>query len=128
MIYRRLDDHGDATLATAGRLQSPRMRPQLLICVEPGDWRVWQRLNASRRHRGCRSTCAAIATSRARATSFAARAGDSKSLHEFFYRNMRRQHGVLMEGKEPVGVAGSTPRTGGFIAMAGLAGAAVIPG
>jgi len=104
VIYRRLDDHGDATLADGWQAAVASMRPQLLICVEPGDWRVWQRLNAfsaaSRVPLDLRSDRHFLCSR----DEFAVWAGDSKSLRmEFFYRNMRRQHGVLMEGKEPAG-------------------------
>jgi deoxyribodipyrimidine photolyase-related protein len=104
VIYRRLDVDADTSLKAGWLAAIAQCAPQSLVCVEPGDLRVWQALNELAaeaklpldirvdRHFLC---------SRER---FAAWAGDSKSLRmEFFYRHMRREHQVLMEDDQPTG-------------------------
>jgi deoxyribodipyrimidine photolyase-related protein len=79
-------------------------RPQQLVACEPGEWRTLALLQ---------DACAAAEVplqlmpdthflcSR---EDFAAWAGDKRELRmEFFYRTMRRRHGVLMDGDEPAG-------------------------
>ena len=104
VIYRRLDEHGDASLSAGWHAAVTALRPQMLVCVEPGDWRVWQALNALSADLHITVDVRADRHFMCSRNEFAAWAGDSKSLRmEFFYRNMRRQHRVLMNGKEPVG-------------------------
>ncbi len=102
--YCQLDVHRDESLATGWLAAIQKCQPESLICVEPGDLRVWQMLNETAAQtklpldlRGDRHfMCSREA--------FARWAGDSKSLRmEFFYRQMRREHNVLMERGEPVG-------------------------
>ena len=96
--YCQLDVHRDESLATGWLAAIQKCQPESLICVEPGDLRVWQMLNETAAQtklpldlRGDRHfMCSREA--------FARWAGDSKSLRmEFFYRQMRREHNVLME-------------------------------
>ena len=77
---------------------------QKVIVVQPGEWRVQQTLQ-----RVCEQASVALEIredahffcSRAE---FVRHAQQRKQLRmEFFYRDMRRQHRVLMEGDEPVG-------------------------
>ena len=102
--YRRLGVQNDASLAAGWLAAIAHYRPQALVCVEPGDLRVWQMLNETAvtaklpldvrtdRHFMCSREA------------FATWAGDSKSLRmEFFYRHMRREHKILMDGGKPVG-------------------------
>ena len=102
--YRQLDEQGDASLAAGWQAAIAHHQPETLVCVEPGDLRVWQMLNETAataklpldirvdRHFMCSREA------------FAKWAGDSKSLRmEFFYRQMRREHNVLMEGDKPIG-------------------------
>ena len=102
--YRKLDVHGDESLAAGWLAAIATYQPQSLVCVEPGDLRVWQALNETaakaRLPLDVRSDRHFMCTREA----FANWAGDHKSLRmEFFYRQMRREHGVLMEGGQPVG-------------------------
>jgi deoxyribodipyrimidine photolyase-related protein len=102
--YRQLDIHSDQSLAAGWQAAIEAFRPQSLVCVEPGDLRVWRLLNETAAQcklpldiRGDRH----FLCSR---DEFASWAGNSKSLRmEFFYRQMRRKHGVLMDGDQPVG-------------------------
>ncbi|RFC45753.1 MAG: deoxyribodipyrimidine photolyase-related protein [Verrucomicrobia bacterium] len=81
------------------RMDASRHRPKKVIAVEAGEWTVRQQLSdiegiewREDRHFLC---------SRAE---FAAHARGRKQLRmEFFYREMRKRHGVLMDGAQPAG-------------------------
>ncbi len=74
-------------------------RPAQVVAVEPGEWSVREELTAiggiewrEDRHFLCNRA------------EFAAHAKGRKQLRmEYFYREMRKRHGVLMEGAQPVG-------------------------
>ena len=81
-----------------------RLKPERLIIVEPGDFRVREQLQATAeelslvleirpdRHFYCSTPV------------FAEYSADRKGLLlEFFYREMRKKHDVLMDGKQPEG-------------------------
>ena len=97
--YRPLTELG---LDDALRETIRRVRPLKVVVTEPGDWRVLQTLKAAAaplelevredRHFFC---------SKER---FAAHARSRRQLRmEYFYRDMRRQHQVLMDGDVPCG-------------------------
>ncbi len=103
--YRSLHIEGDATLADGLGAALLKHQPQRVICVEPGDLRVRQAIEAE--------VASASATNLewredkhflCSAPQFRAWAGQSASLRmEFFYRTMRKQYRVLMDGDKPVG-------------------------
>ncbi len=123
VMYRKLDQQGDASLAQ-GLLSAIQMhQPIGLIGVEPGDWRVKEQLDIA-----INSIATGAASMRANSSKdskifiqwrpdthflcdlpeFRQWAGKSSTLRmEFFYRVMRKKHHILMEGKkgstEPVG-------------------------
>ncbi len=99
--YETLREGG---LADALREVIAQARPQRVRLTQPGDWRVMQALRQAAgetpldvledRHFLC-------STAR-----FAAHARGRRQLRlEHFYREMRREHGVLMEGERPCGGA-----------------------
>lgn len=125
--YRALDVEGDQTLATGLLATVGKYNPQRVIGVEPGDFRVKQQI-----HDAIESIAESTRKSRAadvkhvkneRAglvldwredkhflcglNEFRKWAGKSASLRmEYFYRIMRKQYKVLVEGKDndqPVG-------------------------
>ena len=103
--YTRLDDpEAQASLpAELGRALQ-QLRPAQLILAAPGDWRVLQALRATAAAHGLpldlRDDRHFFATVR----EFAAHARGRKQLRmEYFYRAMRQQHAVLMEGDKPAG-------------------------
>lgn len=72
-----------------------------VVLTEPGDWRVLQSLRAAAGDRLDLRTDRHFMCSSAE---FAAHTKGRKQLRmEYFYREMRRRHGVLMESSEPVG-------------------------
>ena len=103
--YQRLDDESAApTLAAALRRAIERLRPAALVMTAPGDARVLASLRAEAAAHGLaldvREDRHFIGTVR----EFAAHARGRKQLRmEFFYREMRRRHRVLMDGDEPCG-------------------------
>lgn len=95
--YRQL---AEGSLAAFLREDQQRLKPGRTICVEPGDWRVRESLRPlvdeflEDRH--------FLAT----IEDFRRHAEGRKTLRmEFFYREMRRRHGVLMDGGQPAGGA-----------------------
>lgn len=106
--YARLDaPDTQASLAAQLRLQldpaSP-LRPQRLILAAPGDWRVLQALRDVARTVGVPLDLRDDRHFYTTVRDFAAHAAGRRTLRmEYFYREQRRRHGVLMNGDEPVG-------------------------
>ena len=101
--YRALDEYGDASLATGLHAAIRELKPQAVIGVEPGDLRVRSQVEAAL-PAGLPFEWRADTHFLCSTHKFALWAGRSKQLRmEFFYRQMRRDYGILMEGSEPVG-------------------------
>lgn len=105
--YVRLDDPAN-THSFSGELERAveRHRPQAVIMTEPGEWRVWGMLKNLQEslplplhlREDDRFLCSR--------TAFARWAGNKRQLRmEFFYREMRKSSGFLMNGEEPEGGA-----------------------
>lgn len=102
--YLRLDEHPFERLAEALAASLAHYRPERVVCVEPGEWRVLAMLQDS---------CAAADTPLELRTDrhfmlereeFASWArGRTQLRMEHFYRWMRKRSGILMEGGQPVG-------------------------
>jgi len=103
--YTRLDAPGNAG-GLAAQLQADilHLKPARLMMTAPGDWRVLQAIKAVAQANDLpldihedRHFFSSIAD-------FAAHAKGRKSLRmEYFYREQRKRHQVLMQGDEPVG-------------------------
>jgi deoxyribodipyrimidine photolyase-related protein len=101
--YRGLDE-GLGSLSAGLEAAVARCRPDRVLVVQPGEWRVEHAL---------RSTCGRLelplevlpdAHFYATREQFAAWArGKKRLVMEFFYREMRRRHDVLMDGDQPEG-------------------------
>jgi deoxyribodipyrimidine photolyase-related protein len=105
--YRTLDEPGN-TGTLAGELNAAilRLQPQRLIAVDPGDWRVRECLHRTAQERGVPLEIRADRHFLCSSEEFHRHAEGRKQLRmEFFYREMRRRHDVLMEGDQPVGGA-----------------------
>ncbi len=81
-----------------------QLQPAALILTAPGDWRVLQNLRTIAAQHGLpfelRDDTHFFSTVR----EFAEHAKGRKQLRlEYWYRALRQKHGILMEGKEPVG-------------------------
>jgi len=103
VCYRDIDE-GVASLSAAIQEAAARYRPRRLVAVEPGEWRVRHAVD---------SVCGSLELpvtwlddrhflcSREEFAEWAD--GRKRLVMEYFYRQMRRRHGVLMDGDEPVG-------------------------
>ena len=102
--YLRLGQHPFPSLQEAWLDALQHHHPEEVLCVETGDWRVTQMLIEV-----CAQTQVPLRWLKDEhfmisAQDFAKWAGTSKQLRmEMFYRMMRKRHGVLMNGDEPVG-------------------------
>ncbi len=101
--YRRIGTHPFESLAAGLTDAVRKYRPQAIVVVEPGDWRVEQALLAFGRAANVelqiREDTHFLCSRRA----FADWASGYKQLRlEFFYRMMRRRHDVMMEGNAPL--------------------------
>ena len=97
--YVRLDDPAN-TGSFTGEVQRAIARhgPSRIVVTEPGEWRVLEMMKGWGAE--IRDDDRFFATP----ASFAAWAEGRKQLRmEFFYRDMRRASGLLMEGDEPAG-------------------------
>ena len=96
------DNPGSLGLVLAADMA--RLRPAALVMTAPGDWRVLQAIRAV-------AVAAALPLDLrddrhffATVRDFAAYAKDKKQVRlEYWYRELRRKNGFLMEGKEPEG-------------------------
>ncbi|SFZ86581.1 deoxyribodipyrimidine photolyase-related protein [Devosia enhydra] len=103
--YVRLDDE-DNSQSFDGELRRAvaRHAPEQVVVTEPGEWRVWQMMQE------WTETLPVPLAIRADDRFFCSRGafarwadGRRQFRMEFFYRDMRRQTGLLMEGANPVG-------------------------
>jgi len=103
--YTHLDEPSNpGTLAGVLARDIARLRPSALVLTAPGDWRVLQALREVAAQAGLpldlRDDRHFFSTVR----DFSAHAAGRKQLRmEYFYREMRRRHGVLMDGNDPAG-------------------------
>ncbi len=103
--YVALDAPGNqGSLAAQLTADIARLRPQRLVVTAPGDWRVLQAL------RGVAEACCLPLDVRedrhffCSVREFAAHARGRRSLRlEYFYREQRVRHRVLMDGDRPIG-------------------------
>jgi deoxyribodipyrimidine photolyase-related protein len=96
--YRTLDDTANrGTLASELRDAIVALRPQALVMTAPGDWRVLVALRAVAAEAGLALDVREDRHFFATVREFQASAQGRKQLRmEFFYREMRRRHGVRM--------------------------------
>jgi deoxyribodipyrimidine photolyase-related protein len=105
--YRELDERGNrGTFAGELAASVERLRPQRLIVVEPGEWRVANALAEVARPAGLPLDVRIDRHFFCTRDEFAKHAKGRKLLRmEFFYREMRQRTGFLMSGGKPVGEA-----------------------
>jgi deoxyribodipyrimidine photolyase-related protein len=105
--YSQIDDADNAgSLAKVLAADVKRLRPEKLILTEAGDWRVQASLKAAAKSLGVELALCPDRHFLCSREKFAAHVRNRKQLRmEFFYREMRRTTGVLMEGDQPLGGA-----------------------
>lgn len=103
--YRRLDD-ADNRGSLAAELQTAlaTLRPQRVVMTAPGDWRVLQALRNVVEGAGLSLELRDDRHFFTTVREFAAHARGRKSLRlEYFYRELRQRHGILMRDGQPIG-------------------------
>lgn len=103
--YVRLDDPDNAGSFSAElRRAVARHRPKRIVVTEPGEWRVLAAMSGWEDELGLPVAIRADERFYASRARFKAWAEGRKSYRmEFFYREMRREHAILMDGDQPVG-------------------------
>jgi deoxyribodipyrimidine photolyase-related protein len=107
VLYRQLDNpETPPGLGGALATDVARLRPRKLIVVQPGECRVEQDLRDAAEAAGVELEIRPDRHFLCTREEFAAHVAGHKQLRmEFFYREMRRRHRVLMEGDKPAGGA-----------------------
>jgi deoxyribodipyrimidine photolyase-related protein len=106
--YQRLDDPAaSGVLAEQLRADIDRLRPRRLVMTAPGDWHVLAAIRAVAEAAGVPLELREDRHFFSTVREFAQHARGRRALRmEFFYREQRRRHGVLMQGDgEPEGGA-----------------------
>ena len=103
--YTRLDAPGNAgSLGMQLQADIERLRPARLVMTAPGDWRVLQMIKAVAEAATLPLDIREDRHFFVSVREFAAHAKGRKSLRmEYFYREQRKRHDVLMEGDQPIG-------------------------
>ena len=102
--YTRLEDASHTSLHAQLEADIERLRPACLVMTAPGDWRVLQSIKALAQARGLPLDIREDRHFYGSVREFATHARGRKSLRmEYFYREMRKRHGVLMQGDAPEG-------------------------
>jgi deoxyribodipyrimidine photolyase-related protein len=105
--YVRLDDPAN-TGSFTGEIQRAfaRLRPDRIVATEPGEWRVQTMFECWRSRFGRQFESRSDGRFFASRAGFAAWARDRRTWRmEHFYRDMRREHRLLMEDDHPAGGA-----------------------
>ncbi len=106
VVYSEIDDAGNTgTLAGELGRAAAKLKPERLVATEAGDWRVAEALRTAAAKAGLELEVRPDRHFLCTKEEFAAHAAGRKQLRmEFFYREMRRRHGVLLdEAGEPAG-------------------------
>ena len=103
--YRSLDDAGNrGSLAAELQATIKELKPRRLVMTAPGDWRVWQSLGAVAEAAGLALEICEDRHFYTTVREFSAYARGRQALRlEYFYREQRRRHGVLMNDGQPEG-------------------------
>jgi deoxyribodipyrimidine photolyase-related protein len=103
--YTHLDDPDNrGSLAVELQLAIEKLAPSAVILCAPGDFRVFKSVQAVVRQAGIPLDVRDDRHFYATVREFAAHAKDRKTIRlEYFYRALRKQHAVLMEGDQPAG-------------------------
>ncbi len=103
--YRQLDDEQNlGDLASEFKSAIEDLRPERVVMTEPGEWRVRQMLSDTAEQLGIDLELLPDRHFLCSHAEFEEHARGRKQLRmEYFYREMRRKHDVLMEDGEPAG-------------------------
>jgi deoxyribodipyrimidine photolyase-related protein len=103
--YLTLEDAAPASSFTSALAEAvERHRPERVVVTEPGEWRVREAMLGWERKLGLPVTILEDARFLCSHEQFGRWASGRKELRmEYFYREMRRRTGLLMEGDRPAG-------------------------
>jgi deoxyribodipyrimidine photolyase-related protein len=103
--YRQLDDRGNkGSLGKELNAAAGRLRPESLMVVDPGEWRVKQSLLQTAKDLGITMDIRDDRRFVCSHGEFAQNIRGRKQIRlEYFYREMRRPTGVRMDGADPLG-------------------------
>jgi len=102
--YLKLEDSAETALVGRLRGFAAQHRPEKLIVCEPGEYRLQQAIEQLCRDSGIALEIRDDSHFLCSRESFAAWAKSRRELRmEFFYREMRRRHDVMMEDGQPAG-------------------------
>jgi deoxyribodipyrimidine photolyase-related protein len=104
VAYYPLGEHRYTELQEVWSHHIKQHAPQKMIVCEPGEYRVLQLLKTCAENTNIPLIVRDDTHFMCSQANFKRWAGQSKSLRmEFFYRNMRQEHHVLMQGTQPIG-------------------------
>jgi deoxyribodipyrimidine photolyase-related protein len=105
VLYVRLDDPENTGRFTGEVARAiALLKPLKLIATEPGEWRILEMMHQWREELPVPVEIREDTRFLCSAARFNEWADGKKSLRmEYFYREMRRKHGILMRGDEPEG-------------------------
>ena len=108
LYYHRLDDPGPvAALDSLGaklRADLTTLAPERVVMTAPGDWRVFKQLKAVVEAAGLTLEVCEDHHFFTTVSDFATHAKGRKSLRlEYFYRELRQRHNILMDDGQPAG-------------------------
>lgn len=103
--YVALDDPANTGTLTSEIVRAAkRHRPTRIVATEPGEWRVLRMAESWQNATGCALELFADDRFFASRTRFAHWAKGRRGWRmEHFYREMRREHAILIDGDDPVG-------------------------
>lgn len=103
--YIKLDDPGNAGSFTGEiRRAIETLRPERIVVTEPGEYRVLETMNTWSSTFGLPVEIRGDTRFLCSIPEFKDWANGRQTLRmEFFYRDMRRKHGILMDGNQPEG-------------------------
>ena len=102
--YTRMDAQDTGSLSAQLAADISRLKPSRLVMTAPGEWCVLQAIRAVAEASGIALEIREDRHFFCTIRDFAAHAEGRKSLRmEYFYREQRKRHDVLMDGNEPVG-------------------------
>ena len=102
--YRRLERVASTGLERQLQSDLKTLKPRPVVMTEPRDWRVLSQLRATTEAAGLPLEVRPDRHFFTTISEFAAHAKGRKSLRlEYFYRELRQKHRILMEGDQPAG-------------------------
>ncbi len=112
VAYTKIEDDGNTGSFTDEIARAIAIyRPERIVVTEPGEWRVLERMRGWQSLFGMPVEIVPDNRFICSIAEFAAWASDRKQFRmEYFYRDMRRKTGLLMDGNEPAGAVWNLDR------------------